>query len=268
MKLKDKEKVVNYIVEQIREAMDYAVIGLSGGADSTLVACLCEKALGCGNVYGVGMPYNDFDRETFNSRSASLASKLSIMYNVIPVGAISDSIDSAVGIGNCLTDVNKGNSRSRARMCVLYGFAHDLASRSDKRVRVVGTGNLSEDFIGYDTKGGDALADIFPVGELYKSEIYQLLDYFIEKGVIEENHVDRVPSAGLEDGQTDEEDLGYSYDEMEPTVEFCRERYDILLARGICHSEPEVNRFVWDRHVANKHKNEAPLVVNVRNILE
>ena len=272
MKLKNKEKnkIVDCIIEQIREAMDYAVIGLSGGADSTLVACLCAEALGRENVFGVGMPYNDFDRETFNSRSASLARTLKIAYNVFPVGAISDSIDNAVSCNasSRLTDVNRGNSRSRARMCVLYGFAHDLSTRSDKRVRVVGTGNLSEDFIGYDTKGGDALADIFPIGELYKSEIYQLLDHFIDKATIEKSHVDRVPSAGLEDGQTDEQDLGYSYNEMEPAVEFCRRNYSTLLSFGIGELAPEVTKFVWGRHVANKHKHEAPFVVNVRNILE
>ena len=270
MKIKDKSKIVDHIIEQIREAMDYAVIGLSGGADSTLVACLCAEALGRENVFGVGMPYNDFDRETFNDRSREFAEKININYIDIFIGMISDSIDEAVSTG-CklqLTDVNKGNSRSRARMCVLYGFAHDLSTRLEMRVRVVGTGNLSEDFIGYDTKGGDALADIFPVGELYKSEIYQLLDYFVEKGTIEEEHINRIPSAGLEDGQTDEQDLGYSYDEMEESVDFCRKNYTSLQESGISDNVPEVTKFVWTRHVANKHKHEAPFVVNVRNILE
>jgi NAD+ synthase len=266
MKIEDREKVIKHIIQHIRGAMDYAVIGLSGGADSTLVACLCMEALGKENVYGVGMPYNEFDVDNFNSRSANFANKIGVNYHEVPVAAISDGIDNAVGFNDasCLTPVNRGNSRSRARMCVLYGFAHALAN-SNKRVRVVGTGNLSEDFIGYDTKGGDALGDIFPVGELYKSEIYQLLDYFIEKGVIEENHVDRVPSAGLEDGQTDEEDLGYSYDEMEYSIEFCLANYDIMQDGKI--ELPEITKFVWGRHIANKHKHEAPDVINVRNIL-
>jgi len=270
MKIKDKDRVVEYIVKQIREAMDYAVIGLSGGADSTLVSCLCVEALGRENVYGVGMPHNDFDKETFNDRSREFAEKININYIDIPIGTISDSIDEAVsmGCGPKLTDINRGNSRSRARMCVLYGIVHDLSTRLEMRVRVVGTGNLSEDFIGYDTKGGDALADIFPIGELYKSEIYQLLDYFVEKGIIYESYVDRVPSAGLEDGQTDEQDLGYSYDKMQESVDYCRKNYATLQEFGISDNVPEVTKFVWSRHVANKHKHEAPFVVNARNILE
>ena len=88
------------------------------------------------------------------------------------MGEIADAIIEQISIDDFeLTALNKGNARSRARMSVLYGVAHNLSNKfPNKRVRVIGTGNLSEDYIGYDTKGGDALADIFPIGELFKSD--------------------------------------------------------------------------------------------------
>jgi len=267
------EKVVELICDNLREFTDVAVVGLSGGADSTLVACLCVEALGKENVYGISMPYNDFDKETFNARSTKLANYLKINHFCRPIKNISDAIDEMITCPNTdgLTTVNSGNSRSRARMSVLYGFAHSLSTaNTDKRVRVIGTGNLSEDFIGYDTKGGDALADIFPVGDLYKSEIYQLLNYFKDSEKIKEEHIDLIPSAGLEDGQTDEDDLGYTYNRMELSIMYCMNHsndgeMEYLVKSG--HVD-EVIKFVWNRHLANKHKHEAPPVIAIRGYID
>jgi NAD+ synthase len=261
----DCHRLVEHIRDAIRAQADIAVVGLSGGADSTLTAILCLAALGKDNVYGVSMPYNAFDRQTFNSLSARLAERLGIHHLVRPVTAIADAISEQIGVADDrpLTDVNLGNSRCRARMCVLYGVAHDLGTRFPRsRVRVMGTGNLSEDFIGYDTKGGDALADLFPIGELYKSEVYQLLEHFVAEGRIAEEHINRTPSAGLEDGQTDEGDLGYSYDEMEASIRFCLEHYDSMAGRKL----DGVTRFVWQRHLANRHKHRAPPVIPLRQL--
>lgn len=264
----NSREAIRKIEEQIRDFTDIAVVGLSGGADSTLISCLCTGALGKENVYGLGMPFNDFDKKTFNDRSKNLAKKLSINYEEISIKNIAYEIDVSMRLkGLQVTDINSGNSRSRSRMCVLYGYAHALSTKHpDKRVRVIGTGNLSEDFIGYDTKGGDALADIFPIGELYKSEVYKLLDFYKDLGFIEEEHICKVPSAGLEDGQTDEKDLGYTYDEMEPAIRFCIKNYNKM--DEIAQSQSEIIKFVWNRHILNKHKHEAPTVVKIRSIID
>jgi NAD+ synthase len=125
----------------------------------------------------------------------------------------------------------------------------------------MGTGNLSEDFIGYDTKGGDALADIFPIGQLFKSEVYKVLEYFRDNGKITEAMINRVPSAGLWENQTDEAELGCSYDAMEPAVRFILKNYSTIDESSLS----DMQRFVWKRHLANKHKHEAPYVVTLRN---
>lgn len=265
--IKDCDKLANHLCDEIKNRVDIAVIGLSGGADSSLTAILCTQALGKENVYGISMPYNEVDRKTFNTASAKLAAKLEINHIVRPISKIADAINGQISYkeDGPPTDLNKGNSRSRARMCILYGIAHDLSSdMPDKRVRVMGTGNLSEDFIGYDTKGGDALADLFAVGELFKSEIYQLLEYFADKGVISSKNINRTPSAGLEDNQTDEQDLGHTYNDMEKGIRTCLQNYNSMPLPEM----DEITSFVWQRHLAHKHKHEAPPVIKTRHLCD
>ncbi len=259
------EELLKHLCEEIRGHADTAVVGLSGGADSALVAILCMEALGKANVYGISMPYNEVDKQTFNALSAKLAERIGINHLVRPVGKITDAINEQIFTEVEPTALNKGNSRSRARMCVLYGIAHDLSSQlPGKRARVMGTGNLSEDFIGYDTKGGDALADIFPIGELFKSEVYQLLEYFRDDGVIDEANISRIPSAGLVADQTDEGDLGYSYNEMEEGVRLCLANYENMTSQNI----DEIVGFVWQRHLMHKHKHEVPIVIRLRHLCD
>ena len=265
--IRDCDELVKTVCKGIRERVDVAVVGLSGGADSALTAMLSMKALGKDNVYGLSMPYNETDVRTFNALSAQVAEQLGIHHFVRPISAIADAIVDQIGKNGPedVTPVNAGNARSRARMCVLYGFAHTLSAQlPGKRVRVMGTGNLSEDFIGYDTKGGDALADIFPIGELFKSEVYQLLEHFVTDGTFVQHLVNRTPSAGLEDDQTDEADLGYSYNAMEDGVRFCIEHYESMPEE----LPDEITAFVWNRHMAHKHKHEAPVVIPLRNLCD
>lgn len=263
----NEKAAIDFICNDIRKHVDTAVVGLSGGADSFLVMLLSEVALGKENVYALSLPYSETDIKTFNSLSTMYAEHIGVHHQVVNIASISDALTRTVsGVFDAdnpgvLSTLNAGNSRSRARMCVLYGVAHHLNEILKNRVRVMGTGNLSEDFIGYDTKGGDALADFFPIGQLFKSEVYKILEYFRDQGKITEAMINRVPSAGLWENQTDEDELGCSYNDMEPAIRHIMAHYDHI-------NESELNdiqRFVWKRHITNKHKHEAPYAVTIRD---
>ena len=267
--IKDVVSLVEKVTNEIKNFTDIAIVGMSGGADSTLVSILCRLALGKENVYGIHMPYGSIDHEKFNANSVKIADMLGVKQITFDIGeamdAFADNIEVSLRIDNCgLSQLNEGNARSRMRMMALYTINQQISESRKGRCRVMGTGNLSEDFIGYDTKGGDALADIFPIGQLFKSE------YFVEQGFITSDMIDRNPSAGLWDGQTDEGELGYTYNEMEPAVAFCIKNYDIMEAHIMSNSVQltPLIRFVWDRHIANKHKHEGPAVVELGDFRE
>lgn len=263
----DIEKTKARIVQGLRDVADTAVIGLSGGADSLLTTLVCIDALGRENVYTYSLPYSDLDLKTFNTLSKMYADHLKVNHGVVNIGVAADKLNGiiagAVGLESPddLSTVNAGNARARSRMCVLYGVAHHLNEKLKNRVRVIGTGNLSEDFIGYDTKGGDALADIFPIGELFKSEVYLMLEHYRDNGTITEEMINRTPSAGLWANQTDEDELGHTYNDMEPAIRHLLANYG-----NVNESELSgITRFVWEKHLANKHKHEAPPVIKLRD---
>jgi len=285
--IKNIISLLGKIKKELKNFTDIGVIGLSGGADSTLVAVLCMLALGKKNVYGVHMPYSKEDYVNYNERSQKLAEYINIKHSFIPIGlgtfSLSENIrNSVIEEEINISDLNLGNMKARMRMLILYTINQALSEKYvDKKCRVIGTGNLSEDFIGYATKWGDLAVDINPIGELFKSEVYQLLDFFKDNifdenmnawmeiknipgaiGLIEEEHIDRIPSAGLWEGQTDEKELGYTYDEMEPAVKHLYEPdFDKTL-------QGTVVEFVEQRHWANEHKVERVPVINVRKFCD
>ncbi len=265
----NEEKVLERIVAEIKKNVDIAIVGLSGGADSLLVTLVSAEALGTENVFTVGMPYCSGDKAGFNKNSDRWARHLGVNHRMVSiegtVNRLNAMVQDAVGefVGGEMTVLNRGNTRSRVRMCTLYGIAHHLGDTLGKRARVMGTGNLSEDFIGYDTKGGDALGDLFPIGHLLKHEVYRMLEFFRDRGDITEAMINRRPSAGLWDGQCDEEELGYTYDTMAPAIEWLFDGR----APETYPGDPAVLRFVQARHLANRHKHQAPPVVPLRDLI-
>jgi len=274
--IKDIGELLKTIDNKISNFTDIATIGLSGGADSTLVAILCKEALGNENVYGISMPKSNNDLNIYNKESVEFAKHIKINSIVHPItkgvdGIFCDmlnNLNEATINGHLDIDIPDswklitGNACARERMQVLYTYNECFADWSGERCRVVGTGNLSEDFIGYATKYGDLGVDINPIGTLFKSEVYQLLDWFKDNGMIEEKHINRVPSANLWGGQTDEDEIGMSYDEMEPIIS------NIMEPPGSERIESEMMDKVCKLHWDNQHKMEPVPVIDLRKFCD
>ena len=227
-----------------------AVVGLSGGVDSALVARLARDALGAEKVLGVSMPDasypGDLARET-----DQYARSLEIEYRSLGI----EQIESAFGsVLPEITDrVTVGNTKARIRMALLYSLA-----RERRRV-VVGTGNKSELLLGYFTKYGDGGADLLPIGDLYKTEVWELSAQLHLPRSIRE----RPPTAGLWAGQTDEAELGLPYAQLDRILHG--------LERGISEEEIAVRtgqplervRQYAQRIVTHRHKRRTPPIPKI-----
>jgi NAD+ synthase len=217
-----------------------AVVGLSGGIDSAVVARLAVDAVGADRVVGVLLPdalYSDALRE----ETVGYAKALGIRARVVPIGLVVEAIRNSVPGTTDVTTL--GNVGPRVRMTVLYTIARSVDGL------VVGTGNKSELLLGYFTKHGDGGVDLLPIGDLYKTEVWELA---AQLGLPEAIRT-RAPTAGLWEGQTDEGELGLPYasiDRILRGVEELREPEEIVRLTGLSRAEVDgvVARVARNRH--------------------
>ena len=178
------------------------VIGLSGGIDSAVAAVLCVRAVGAENVLGYLLP-SDVTPEKDIDDVLALCKKFGIKNETVSISGILNEFEKLPGYTN--TPYLKGNLMARVRMTTLYYYANKEGAL------VCGTSNKSEYFLGYCTKHGDEAADIQPLLHLYKKDVYTVAE---EIGITDAI-IKKAPSAGLYPGQSDEKELGFSYDEID-----------------------------------------------------
>ncbi len=245
LKMEQKtEKIINWIKEKVNEARAKGiVIGLSGGIDSSIVAVLCKKAFP-NNIQGVIIPCgsNPLDRK----HAEMVAEKYSIPYEVVDLQDVFKTKVRLLEKEEYNPEKHRGlaiaNIKPRLRMTTLYYFANKF------NYLVAGTDNKSEEKIGYFTKYGDGGVDILPIVDLYKREVRELAKHL---GIPEEI-INKKPSAGLWEGQTDEEEMEISYEELDEILDGL-DKNKIL--SGV---EPEKIEKVRKMVACSEHKRKMP----------
>jgi len=228
-------------IEFIRECLKQAsatgiVYGNSGGKDSALVGILCKMA--CENTVGLIMPCSSKRNYHEDKSDAEVVAKqFGIEVRYVDLEAPMKELQNAVKQITSPTDMALANIAPRLRMTVLYSVA-----ASENRL-VAGTGNKSEGYVGYFTKWGDGAFDFNPIGDLTVTEIYEFLRFLKAPASI----LEKAPSAALFEGQTDEKELGITYQSI-----------DAYLKGGVID---EADRLMIEKlHKASEHKRRMPLV--------
>jgi NAD+ synthase len=243
---KTVEKIEGFILKEVEKARASGlVLGLSGGIDSAIVATLCKNAVGPEKVYALMMP-SETNQSSDTSSAVALAEKLGINYKIISISDIEE-----VFLKKRVFDefMSRANLKPRIRMALLYGVANS------RNYLVTGCGNKSELSVGYFTKFGDGGCDILPIGDLYKTQVYQLARCL----EVPERIIQRAPTAGLWKGQTDEDEMGIKYkvlDQVLLGLELGIEKQAIAKKLEI---NKETVEAVVDKILKSQHKREMPI---------
>lgn len=206
-----EKKIITFLRRHIGERS--AVVGLSGGVDSSVVAFLLAKALPRGRIFGLVLP-SQLNQPSDKDDALAVAQQLAIHSEVIFIDPIIEVFQKSSDFFRLQSTT--ANLQARVRMCLLYGKANAVGGL------VVGTGNKSELLTGYFTKYGDGGVDLLPLGDVYKTEVWELARRLgVPQAIIK-----KTPSAGLWAGQTDKAELGLSYKELDAILQTIEEHAD------------------------------------------
>ena len=187
--------------ELTRSGFNKAVVGVSGGIDSAMSCFLAAEALGPENVLAVRMPYKTSSQDSLD-HAQLVIDATGVQSLTIPITEMADGLISKFPD---MVNLRKGNIMARCRMIVLYDQSAAFGGL------VIGTSNKTEILLGYSTQFGDAASAINPIGDLYKTQLRQLAKDMGVPQVI----IDKAPTADLWVGQTDEDELGFTYAEVD-----------------------------------------------------
>jgi NAD+ synthase len=245
------EKILTgFIADQIQKVnAKGAVLGLSGGIDSALSAYLSAKALGAENVLAVRMPYKTSSQASLTDADLVIEA-LGIQHITVPITAMADALISQFPD---MSNVRKGNIMARARMIVLYDQS------AEHGLLPMGTSNKTEFLLGYSTLYGDSGVAMHPIADLYKYQVRQLARAMNIPAPV----IDKAPSADLWEGQTDEGELGFTYNDVDQVLFLlvdARYTIDEVVDEGFDRAFVEK---VWKRVKANHYKRTMPNVAKV-----
>lgn len=233
-----------------KSGFEKAVIGISGGVDSALALKLTVDALGHENVTALMMPEKGISAEENHLHARTLCEFLRVEHHTISINKFLTDFLALPWKPNELAQIN---IKARIRMVVLYNFANT------RNCLVIGTSNKTELALGYGTKYGDLAGDIEVIGDLFKEEVYALAQHV---GLPDE-FITKAPSAELYSGQTDEQELGMSYKEIDTILKQVEQGLskDDLINKGI---NPNSVHKIFRLFEINKHKLSTPYLVRVK----
>jgi NAD+ synthase len=244
------EEAIVRVVELSR--MSGAIVALSGGIDSALVATLASRAV---DVYGLLLPDPTSNDPRDAEDAKALADSLGIDSEIIDIRPVVEAVyASRPKLGPKECKLAYANVKPRVRMIMNY-FAANL----DGRV-VLGTGNKTELLMGYFTKYGDGGVDVLPIGDLYKTRVRQMARHV----GVPEDIIKKPPSAGLWKGQTDEKEMGISYEALDKVLYGV---FDLGLSYGDIQAETGIDDAaftgIMERVKNNEHKSNMPSIVDI-----
>ncbi|ARM31256.1 NAD+ synthase [Prosthecochloris sp. HL-130-GSB] len=245
-----EEILLTFLRNEIRKFdFDSAVLGLSGGIDSAVVCELAARALGPEQVLAVMMPYRTSSPESI-AHARLMAEHSGVRSEVCDISAVVDNFFSGQEEASRL---RRGNVMARSRMMFLY----DISARDGRLV--IGTSNKTELLLGYGTLFGDMASAINPIGDLYKTQLWGFARYL---GIPAEL-VEKAPSADLWEGQSDEADLGFTYEQVDRVLYMMLEGRmdrDAVMNAGISAGfYDRVRRMV----VRNQYKRMMPVIAKL-----
>ncbi len=241
-------KIIAGIQKYFREAqIENAVIGVSGGIDSALTLKLTVDALGPERITAVMMPEKGISTDENHLHAKTLCQFLNVENFTVPINKFLMDFLSLPWKPNDLAQIN---TKARVRMVILYSFANT------RNALVMGTSNKTELALGYGTKYGDLAADVEVIGDLFKEDVYALAEHV---GLPNE-FIEKAPSAELYSGQTDEEELGMTYREIDTVLKKMMEGLskDELIGKGI---NPNIVHKIFRLYEINKHKLQPPYLI-------
>ncbi len=241
--------LVRFLENEVKKTgLQRVVVGLSGGLDSAVVAVLAQKAFG-DDLLCVKMPSQYSSQSSLDDADA-LCSDFGLRNITCPITPMLEAYEA---MHPELDNLRKGNFSARMRMATLF----DISAREN--ALVLGTSNKSELMLGYGTLYGDLASAINPIGDLYKSEVFELATYLD----VTEAIIKKPPSADLWDGQSDEADLGYTYAQLDEAMKFYvdeRLLREEVIAKGV---DEKMLNMIISRIFRNQFKRKMPVIAKL-----
>ncbi|AXK48915.1 NAD(+) synthetase [Aliarcobacter trophiarum LMG 25534] len=243
-----KQELIKFLKDELlKTGLKRATLGLSGGLDSAVVAVLCKESFG-DNLNCVLMP-SQFSSKSSIDDAVELCEKFDIKYEIVSIEPMLSAY-----LGNMQgSNLRIGNFSARLRMSVLY----DISARESSLV--IGTSNKSELLLGYGTIFGDLACALNPIGDIYKSDLFDFAKYL----EVTKNIIEKKPSADFYEGQSDEDDLGYSYSQIDALLKDMideNKSKDELLKHGF---EASFIDKISKRVKLNEFKRRLPIIAKI-----